>query len=74
MEYIDKSEVVQCLVGREKQALIEGKDASIVRDILNQVNSMYSYRPTLQAQWVRKGDIISCSRCGFRTLSYKNTK
>ena len=75
MEYINKKELIEYLEGYRKELTLQGKDGHTVTEIIKKVSSFYTYRPTLQAQWVRKGrDIITCSRCGFKTLSYKNTK
>ena len=74
MEYLEKSEIVQYLKGKEKQNLMEGKDVKEIREIQAYISTLYSYRPTLQSQWIRRGETITCSRCGFKTLVYKNTK
>ena len=76
MEYLNKAEVIDYLQGVRKDLVLNGKDGEVITDILNYLNSLYTYRPTLQAQWIRKNgkDFISCSRCGFKTLAYKNTK
>ena len=76
MEYISKQEVMEYLQGVRKNLTIQGKDGSIITEIIKALNGFYTYRPTLQSQWVRKNgkDFIFCSRCGFQTLVYKNTK
>lgn len=75
MEYLNKSEVMEYLQGFRKEQIIQGKDGTSITTIINYLNGLYTYRPTLQAQWVKKrNDMIICSRCGFKTLVYKNTK
>ena len=75
MEYLTKAEVMEYLIGYRTELTLQGKDGDTVTTIINRLNRMYTYRPTLQAQWVRKGknDIIICSRCGYKTLIYKNS-
>ena len=76
MEYLSKPEVMDYLTGYRKQLILLGKDGNTITEIINHLNGMYSFRPTLQSQWIRKGkaDFITCSRCGFKTLAYKNSK
>lgn len=75
VEYLDKSEIVEYLKGKEKEVTLEGKDTTVIKEVLDYIGTLYSFRPTLQSQWVMKNEnVITCSRCGFRTLSYKNTK
>ena len=73
MEYLSKPEVMEYLRGYKTELTLQGKDGNTVVTIMKQLDSMYTYRPTLQAQWMRKKDTISCSRCGFTTLIYKNS-
>lgn len=74
MEYLSKSEIFDYLLGYRKELIIQGHDGETITNILHHLNGMYTYRPMLQSQWVKKGDTISCGRCGFRTLAYKNSK
>ena len=74
MEYLSKPEVVKYLEGYRSALVLEGKDGGIITAILKKIDTFYTYRPTLQAQWSRKGDTISCSRCGYKTLVYKNSQ
>ena len=73
MEYLTKSEVMQYLEGYRKNLILQGKEGDTVTDIMRHLDTMYTYRPMLQSTWVRKGEVISCSRCGFKTLVYKNS-
>lgn len=74
MEYLSKSEVIEYLRGKQKEKLLQGEKGTTIDEIIRYLNTMYSYRPSLQAQWLKKRETIECSRCGFRTLPYKNTK
>lgn len=76
MEYLSKPEVMEYLDGYRKELTLQGGNSEIVTKIINHLNTLYTFRPTLQAQWIKKGkkDFISCSRCGFQTLVYKNSK
>lgn len=76
MQYIAKEEVMEYLEGKQKEMILQGKEGTTITEIINHINGFYTYRPTLQAQWIRKnrGDFIYCSRCGFKTLVYKNSK
>ena len=75
MEYIAKQEIMEYLEGKQKELILQGKDGTTITEIKKKLNTMYTYRPTLQAQWIKKrGDFIICSRCGFKTLLYKNSK
>ena len=74
MEYLTKPEVMEYLEGYRKELTLQGKDGNTVTEIMHHINGMYTYRPLIQSSWVRKRDFISCGRCGFRTLAYKNSK
>ena len=76
MEYLNKTEVMDYLKGYRQDLILKGKDGSTITTIMKYLDGMYTYRPLLQSQWVRKGrgETISCSRCGFQTLIYKNSK
>ena len=74
MEYLSKSEVLDYLSDLRKEMVIQGKEGGTVTEIINHLNGLYTFRPLLQATWIKKRDFISCSRCGFKTLIYKNTK
>ena len=74
MEYLTKSEVMEYLEGYRKELTLLGKDGNLITAIIHHLNGMYTYRPLLQSQWIRKGEFITCGRCGFKTLVYKNTR
>ena len=74
MEYLSKPEVMEYLEGYRKNIVLRGDSCDDITEIIHYINGLYTHRPTLQAQWIRKKDSIVCSRCGFLTLIYKNTK
>ena len=74
MEYLAKQEVMEYLDGYRKELMLQGKDGNTINTIMKTLNGMYTYRPTIQATWLKKRDVLQCSRCGFKTLVYKNSK
>ena len=74
MEYLAKPEVMDYLKGYRSELILQGKEGDTVTQIIKHLDGLYTYRPTIQAQWIRKRDTITCSRCGFKTLVYKNSK
>ena len=74
MEYLSKPEIMEYLQSKRKEEVLLGNDGKTLTEVIRFINGLYTFRPTLQAQWVKKGDLIACSRCSFTTLLYKNTK
>ena len=74
MEYLSKPEVMEYLQTKRKEEILLGNDGKTLTEVINHFNSLYSFRPTLQSKWMKRGDYITCGRCDFKTLVYKNSR